>query len=85
MSAHTTGPWRHMLMSEKSWNVGIYDTTGTTVAVVKVSSVQESARRDADARLIAAAPELLKFVQNWLDGGVTHAEAKALIAKVEAA
>ena len=60
MSAHTLGPWFSRFVSEKSWHVGVYDSTGAEVALVKVKSALSGARRDADARLIAAAPELLE-------------------------
>lgn len=59
MSGHTRGPWRSAMVSEKSWNVGVYDADGEQVALVKVASALHSARRDADARLIAAAPDML--------------------------
>lgn len=48
MSAHTPGPWRSMLVSEKTWNVGVYDSTGTMVALVKVASALHGARRDGN-------------------------------------
>lgn len=38
---------------------------------------------EANARLIAAAPELLGFVQQCLELGIMVPEAKALIAKAE--
>ena len=56
---HTPGKWHTAAVSERSWHVGVYDESGTEVALVKVKSALHSHRRDADARLIAAAPEIL--------------------------
>ena len=64
---HTPGPWRSALVSDKSWHVGVYDNTGTQVALVKVASALSAPRRDADARLIAAAPELLEALKAAFD------------------
>jgi hypothetical protein len=59
MSAKPTpGPWRAALKSEKTWNMGIYDSDGNEVASVNVRSAFVAPRRDADAHLIAAAHEL---------------------------
>lgn len=90
MSAHTAGPWRFMLISEKSWNVGVYDNTGSTIATIKVPSKFSAPRHDANARLIAAAPELLEALErslNWLcsypgEGAMNaYDQARAAIAK----
>jgi len=55
----TPGPWHSANVSLATWNVGVYDQTGTSVALLKVSSALHVLRREADARLIAAAPDLL--------------------------
>lgn len=60
MTGHTLGPWHAARKSEKSWNVGVYDAQGKEVAHIGVKSVFTGFRRDSDARLIAAAPELLE-------------------------
>lgn len=41
----------------------MYDASGNEVALIKVKSALTGPRRDADARLIAAAPALLAEVQ----------------------
>ena len=60
MSAHTPGPWRSALMSDKTWHVGVYGPDGSNLAIIKVASALCGPRCDADARLMAAAPELLR-------------------------
>ena len=63
MSAHTPGPW-HASPLTKSW--GVYDQTGTPVAKVGNAFKIELERRAADARLIAAAPDMLVCLQHVL-------------------
>ena len=55
---HTPGPWHADIKASRS--IGLYDADGTHIAVVdaKIGSVTRQ-RREHDARLIAAAPELL--------------------------
>ena len=60
---HTPGPWNSRIKSERTWNVGVYDAQGNEVAHVSVKSALTAHRRDADARLIAAAPDLLSALQ----------------------
>ena len=68
MSArHTLEPWHTAPKSAKTWHVGIYDASGTEVAHVAVKSVRDVPRRNADARLIAAAPDLLKALHNLVN------------------
>lgn len=69
MSKHTPGPWHMNMVSSKSWNVGVYEESGSEVATVKVKSLVTSERRDADARLIAAAPDLLEALQKYVAAG----------------
>ena len=54
MSQHTPGPWSHMPASPGSKLIGVYDQHGGLIAK---SGLRASAI--ADARLIAAAPDLL--------------------------
>ncbi len=74
MSAqHTRAPWvAHQLKSQ----TGIYDESGNRIA---------SALYVADARLIAAAPELLEALQSMVKvlggGGPVTQAARAAIAK----
>lgn len=86
MSKHTPGPWHMNMVSSKSWNVGIYEASGSEVATVKVKSLVTSERRDADARLIAAAPDLLEALRGFVEHGtcfdeIDMAKARAAIAK----
>lgn len=90
MSKHTPGPWREEFVSDKTWHKGVYDVNGNEVALVKVKSALTAQRRDADARLIAAAPDLLDALKTCLlivehlaseSAPSTIAEARAAIAK----
>jgi hypothetical protein len=74
MSKHTPGPWAqsHRAIPNDPngmWSTQIYDTNGKTIADVAWYAVQEgnviSTSREANARLIAAAPDLLREVQNY--------------------
>ena len=68
MNAHTKGPWHEAFTSDKTWHKGIYDADGNEVAIVKVKSAMVARRKDADARLIAAAPELLEALKELTIG-----------------
>lgn len=74
MGAPTPGPWRSMPVSEKTWNVGVYDATGDQIALVKVPSARVAMRKDADARLMAAAPELLAALVELVANLLEHDE-----------
>ena len=76
MDRHTPGPWKVSMNQIKS----NYDT----VAQVFTHLVQ--GRHEVNARLIAAAPELLDFAKNWLssqgsDDNYMTAKARAIITK----
>ena len=60
---HTPGPWLSRLKSDKTWHVGIYTASGDEVAHIAVKSALTGPRRDADARLIAAAPNMLSALR----------------------
>lgn len=89
MSKHTRGPWTTHT-NQKSF--GIYDDSGAVVATVYWSPITHE-RRTADARLIAAAPDLLEALRKASDilhlinndGEYTEecAIARAAIAKAE--
>ena len=65
MSAQfTPGPWRAAPKSPKTWNFGVYDEGGTEVAHVAAHALNFFQRK-ADARLIAAAPDMLGEMK-WL-------------------
>ena len=59
MNKHTPWPWHSARLSKTTWNVGIYGPDGSTLAVINNASALCAERCDADARLMAAAPELL--------------------------
>lgn len=60
MSKHTPGPWRHRR------SAGHFAVTAGTLAccdVVAVVDTEENAEAEADARLISAAPDLLRIAE----------------------
>ena len=73
IAGFTPGPWHEQFVSEKSWHKGVYDANGNEVALVKVKSALVAHRRDADARLIAAAPELLTALRGLIREIGAHA------------
>ena len=85
----TPGRWHSLLVSYKSLNVGIYDDSGTEVAIVKIKAERHIPRREADARLIAAAPDLLDALidlleaadEAWSPDRPCSKDARAAIAK----
>jgi hypothetical protein len=72
---HTPGPWRARLKSEKTWNVGVYTESGDEVAHIAVKGALTAARRDADARLIAAAPRMLSVIEKYAAAGDSECSA----------
>ena len=81
-TTHTPGPWYEMTKGENNYQSAICEeTTGKTVALTYTSN-------DADARLIAAAPDLLEVLTRllWyvdhsnLDGGSYTRNARHIIA-----
>ena len=76
-AAHSLGPWHVALKSTPFSDYGVYDTSGSLVATVSHNPrYSTSARRKADAQLVAAAPEMLKALE-MLTGkyGVTFQDA----------
>ena len=77
MSKHTSGPWK---VQQMEYGFAITDQEGYEISPT---------RNISDARLIAAAPELLDMLEKcyemeWGYGsGVTHDEMVALIAKAK--
>lgn len=70
---HTPGPWRVECDNDETWIESDSQTICTFVS-------------NCDARLIAAAPDLFSFVQEWLDRQGTDenymtAKARAIISK----
>lgn len=88
MSAHTPGPWSFVQSGTGDfpvWNVRI-----GTRGLITLPATADMETMDADARLIAAAPELLEALQKivaesdadeW--NGVSTSKARAAIAKAE--
>lgn len=69
---HTPGPWRHHLGRGSNprfhiQNQGGYQIASTVTLVMHRLAVEENTQREANARLIAAAPELLEALQGMVD------------------
>lgn len=86
MSEHAPGPWRWApvtLHSMAGWDeVVLVDAEGSRVATLKPGAIGNP----ADARLIAAAPELYELVR-WWSGGWTPtpdelAKVRALVERI---
>lgn len=79
---HTPGPWAIDRDPRRgmSWNINIVDKArGHAVCFMAHSGGKEPERDEANARLIAAAPELLEALQEMVDGDAEAIdEAKAL-------
>ena len=68
---HTPGPWNVGDDSPNDYEGPIIDTRDRAVAVITIDHETESTPEDrANARLIAAAPELLAFAQMIANGGL---------------
>ena len=86
MSNHTPGPWKVSRRFDVYQDTQTPGVGGTFVATTKgVSELPESVNRvcEADAKLIAAAPELLKALQDILifDSALSQENARAAIRK----
>lgn len=73
MSAHTPGPWfqSHRENKEGMWNTQVYDAKGETIATLAWYPVPQhngviETSREANAHLIAAAPEMLEALKAML-------------------
>lgn len=68
MSKHTPGPWTDQSPDGSAW--GVYSAQGDAVAQafqIRIYSADPYQKeRHANARLIAAAPDLLAFAQEFL-------------------
>ena len=60
MSAHTLGPWQ---FKANISSVAVYDEKGASIARLPVADASSKPRAIADARLIAAAPDLLEALE----------------------
>ncbi len=76
MSAHTPGPWRwHWGVNEELHaDCGVYSEKreGQAYSVCRAPRYESQAQWEANARLIAAAPELLEVAKDLLRHGVFH-------------
>ena len=86
MSNHTPGPWKVSRRFDVYQDTQTPGVGGTFIATTKgVSELPESVNQvcEADARLIAAAPELLKALQDILifDSALSQENARAAIRK----
>ena len=87
MSAkHTPGPWKSCFNEEACHFKGVTRHGWTIDGPKMVPDYECDMFNEADARLIAAAPELLAFVKDWLDRqgsdeNYMTAKARAAIAK----
>lgn len=90
MSGHTPGPWTTSYMGNGEWEVVANgpdrdDVAGICIVAGGLGTVLEDGRdyeSDANARLIAAAPELLAAAENvireWEKGELEPAEIRYL-------
>ena len=83
--------WKHLFKTLQTNNIGIYDEQGALVAsldVHQLATPEALKRREGQARLIAAAPELLfqlLAASNYIDAlGGDSKSYRAAIAKAEA-
>ena len=69
MSAHTPGPWTYFYKSKyDEWHVSV-PLEGQTMRLGLFPDGCPSERPEADARLIAAAPDMLAALEQvWKDG-----------------
>ena len=68
MSKHTPGPWNDKSLDGSQW--GVYSADGRSVAqaqqITPLPSDRTQIERTANARLIAAAPELLEALKDLM-------------------
>ena len=69
MSKHTLGEWQSRRKTNATNNFGVYDINGYLLATLDVHQLATPyviERREADARLMAAAPDLLEAARDAL-------------------
>ena len=74
MSKHTPGPWGCVRYSKKRFGLG-QRGNGAFFLLQCVDDDTDNPAARADARLIAAAPDLLEALELCLDGLITYAPA----------
>lgn len=94
MAQHTPGPWR-VLQGGEDRDFIIADASGNTIAEPNAELYNEwpplaphihhisVAEAKANARLIAASPDMLKQLKALADGDPDRAAAQALLAHIE--
>lgn len=81
--SHTPGPWKVYRTTDGIAIIGIGDADGGGVTDPNFGLWRTGKEREANARLIASAPDLLNIARRWaaLDGGAwaveRHAREKA--------
>lgn len=78
---HTPGPW-HFSSARTSCDFHVHQKSGVMIAVCGRSTAVEN---EANARLIAAAPELLAALKGFLDhvGGAADRDLQSLLYQAE--
>jgi len=78
MNAHTPGPWTVKFSGTGNAHIYGLDHKNDRIAgvMLRPTVTNNTTERDANARLIAAAPDLLSIVKRWvaLDGGAWNVE-----------
>lgn len=58
-TAHTSGPWLYENVADREGGIGVFNVKGASYRVAVVPLRLEDGEREANAALIAAAPDLL--------------------------
>ncbi len=92
---HTPGPWRpgksySSVVADYPTRLRSEDATEDEVSAYGGHLIAESIFNEADKRLIAAAPDLLEAIEDYLNGpalsmGATHKKMRAAVAKARGA
>jgi hypothetical protein len=77
MSAHTPGPWR-WIKAEDYPSTRLVGPDGADVIEIYESHGGGTMATEADAHLIAAAPDLLAALTNFIDSAVTDSDTCAI-------
>ena len=85
MAEHTEGPWE--AIPEEGGENFAHSIYGEGYKGLLIARCNQNGAHDADAYLIAAAPDLLAVVKDWLEENGTfedwHGRAVAAVAKAE--
>lgn len=89
---HTPGPWTYETMADRIQDIEVYGPEGVLITTVNSENVEDQKHVMADARLIAAAPEMLEMLKNLFEylppakittaAGFKREQARALLARV---